>query len=75
MAVTRLTKRLRCGHIGSGNGMSHQSDLIATDIVAYLKQPISYTLTDDDGTVLDRSEGRESENYLLGVGEIVPRLE
>ena len=36
---------------------------------------IHYTLTDDDGEVLDTSEGREPLEYLHGVGGIVPGLE
>ena len=34
-----------------------------------------YTLTDDQGQVLDSSEGREPLTYLHGVGQIVPGLE
>ena len=34
-----------------------------------------YKLTDNDGTVLDSSEGREPFAYLQGVGMIVPGLE
>jgi len=34
-----------------------------------------YTLTDDQGQVLDSSEGREPLVYLQGVGQIVPGLE
>jgi FKBP-type peptidyl-prolyl cis-trans isomerase SlyD len=36
---------------------------------------ISYTLKDDDGTVLDSSEGRAPLTYLHGAGNIVPGLE
>jgi FKBP-type peptidyl-prolyl cis-trans isomerase SlyD len=36
---------------------------------------IAYTLTDDDGKVLDTSEGREPLTYLHGVGTLVPGLE
>jgi FKBP-type peptidyl-prolyl cis-trans isomerase SlyD len=34
-----------------------------------------YTLTDDEGTVLDSSSGREPLQYLHGAGNIVPGLE
>ncbi len=34
-----------------------------------------YTLTDDAGTVLDSSQGREPLQYLHGAGNIVPGLE
>ncbi len=34
-----------------------------------------YTLTDDQGTVIDSSAGREPLTYLHGVGQIVPGLE
>ncbi len=34
-----------------------------------------YTLTDDAGTVIDSSEGREPLTYLHGSGQIVPGLE
>jgi FKBP-type peptidyl-prolyl cis-trans isomerase SlyD len=34
-----------------------------------------YTLTDDDGQVLDSSEGREPLSYLHGAGGIIPGLE
>jgi FKBP-type peptidyl-prolyl cis-trans isomerase SlyD len=36
---------------------------------------IHYTLTDDAGTVLDSSQGREPLSYLQGAGNIVPGLE
>jgi len=36
---------------------------------------IDYTLTDDDGTVLDSSTGQEPLSYLHGVGGIIPGLE
>ena len=55
--------------------MSHQSNLIATDIDDYLKQPINYPLTDVDGIVLDSSEGKEPLSYLHGLGDIIPGLE
>ncbi|MBS7456080.1 FKBP-type peptidyl-prolyl cis-trans isomerase [Coralloluteibacterium stylophorae] len=35
----------------------------------------NYTLTDDDGTVVDTSNGREPLAYLHGAGNIVPGLE
>ena len=34
-----------------------------------------YTLTDDQGQVIDSSEGREPLTYLHGSGQIVPGLE
>lgn len=34
-----------------------------------------YTLTDDEGRVIDSSEGREPLSYLHGTGQIVPGLE
>lgn len=34
-----------------------------------------YTLTDDDGNVLDSSAGREPLDYMQGVGNIIPGLE
>jgi len=37
--------------------------------------PIEYTLTDDEGTVLDSSRGREPLVYLHGVGQMIPGLE
>lgn len=36
---------------------------------------IDYTLTDDEGTVLDSSQGREPLAYLHGAGNIIPGLE
>jgi len=36
---------------------------------------IEYTLTDDEGTVLDTSRGREPLVYLHGVGQMIPGLE
>jgi FKBP-type peptidyl-prolyl cis-trans isomerase SlyD len=36
---------------------------------------IDYTLTDDEGAVLDSSEGREPLMYVHGVGAIIPGLE
>ncbi len=36
---------------------------------------IDYTLTHDDGTVLDSSTGKEPLRYLHGAGEIIPGLE
>ena len=36
---------------------------------------IDYTLTDDDGNVLDTSEGNEPLEYLHGAGNIIPGLE
>jgi len=36
---------------------------------------INYTLKDDDGSVIDSSEGREPLSYLHGAGNIVPGLE
>jgi FKBP-type peptidyl-prolyl cis-trans isomerase SlyD len=36
---------------------------------------IHYTLTDEDGTVIDSSEGAEPLTYLHGAGNIIPGLE
>jgi FKBP-type peptidyl-prolyl cis-trans isomerase SlyD len=36
---------------------------------------LSYSLTDDDGIVLDSTEGREPLSYLHGYGNIIPGLE
>lgn len=36
---------------------------------------IDYTLTDDDGQVLDSSEGREPLQYIHGAGQLIPGLE
>lgn len=36
---------------------------------------IEYTLTDDSGTILDTSEGREALSYIHGSGGIIPGLE
>jgi FKBP-type peptidyl-prolyl cis-trans isomerase SlyD len=34
-----------------------------------------YTLTDDDGRVIDSSDGRQPLTYLHGVGQLIPGLE
>jgi len=36
---------------------------------------IEYTLKDDDGNILDTSEGRDALSYLHGAGNIIPGLE
>ena len=36
---------------------------------------IDYTLTDEDGRVLDTSEGRKPLTYLHGAGQLIPGLE
>ena len=36
---------------------------------------IDYTLTDDDGTILDTSDGRDPLEYIHGTGHLVPGLE
>lgn len=36
---------------------------------------IHYTLTDNKGTVLDSSSGREPLNYLHGAGNLIPGME
>lgn len=36
---------------------------------------IDYTLTDDDGRILDTSQGREPLTYLHGAGQLIPGLE
>ncbi len=44
---------------------------IATNTVA----SFDYTLTDDEGRVLDTSDGREPVSYLHGAGSLLPKLE
>lgn len=44
---------------------------IANDTVV----AIDYTLKDDEGAVLDTSEGKEPLSYLHGAGNIIPGLE
>ena len=36
---------------------------------------IDYTLTDNDGNILDSSEGREPLAYIHGIGNLIPGLE
>lgn len=36
---------------------------------------IHYTLRDNEGTVIDSSEGREPLNYLHGAGNLIPGME
>ena len=36
---------------------------------------IHYTLTDNDGNVLDSSDGREPLNYIQGIGNLIPGME
>jgi FKBP-type peptidyl-prolyl cis-trans isomerase SlyD len=36
---------------------------------------IDYTLTDDQGSVIDSSEGRGPLDYIQGIGNIIPGLE
>jgi FKBP-type peptidyl-prolyl cis-trans isomerase SlyD len=36
---------------------------------------IDYTLKDDDGAVLDTSEGREPLSYIQGTGNLIPGVE
>ncbi|MEK7327882.1 MAG: FKBP-type peptidyl-prolyl cis-trans isomerase, partial [Chloroflexota bacterium] len=36
---------------------------------------IDYTLTDDEGTVLDSSKGGEPLAYIQGIGNLIPGLE
>ncbi len=36
---------------------------------------IHYTLTDNDGKILDSSEGREPLNYIHGMGNLIPGME
>ncbi len=47
------------------------SDIVEADKVVFFH----YTLTDDDGTVIDSSDGRDPMPYLQGHGNIVPGLE
>ncbi|MCW8919531.1 MAG: peptidylprolyl isomerase [Gammaproteobacteria bacterium] len=44
-------------------------------ISANMVVSIDYTLTDDQGTVIDSSEGRDPLAYIQGVGNIIPGLE
>ncbi len=49
-----------------------------TDVVEITENKIvgiEYTLTDSEGTVLDKSEGRGPLAYLHGKGGIIPGLE
>ncbi|MCG6962683.1 MAG: peptidylprolyl isomerase [Acidobacteria bacterium] len=48
-----------------------EKKLIAADTVV----SIQYTLTGDDGTVIDSSEGGEPLTYLHGHGQLIPGLE
>ena len=36
---------------------------------------IDYTLKDDDGKIIDSSEGRDPLSYIQGIGNIIPGLE
>ena len=36
---------------------------------------IHYTLRDDEGTVIDSSEGRDPLDYLHGAGNLIPGME
>jgi FKBP-type peptidyl-prolyl cis-trans isomerase SlyD len=36
---------------------------------------LGYTVTDEEGTLIDRSEGEESFSYIQGAGSILPGLE
>ncbi len=36
---------------------------------------VNYTLTDDDGTVLETTEGKQPLTYLHGLGSLLPSLE
>jgi FKBP-type peptidyl-prolyl cis-trans isomerase SlyD len=44
-------------------------------ISANMVVSIDYTLTDDQGAVIDSSEGREPLAYIQGIGNIIPGLE
>jgi FKBP-type peptidyl-prolyl cis-trans isomerase SlyD len=44
-------------------------------ISANMVVSIDYTLTDDQGTVIDSSEGRDPLAYIQGIGNIIPGLE
>ncbi len=44
-------------------------------ISANMVVSIDYTLTDDQGTVIDSSEGRGPLAYIQGIGNIIPGLE
>ena len=36
---------------------------------------IHYTLTDNDGNVIDSSDGRDPLNYIHGIGNLIPGME
>jgi FKBP-type peptidyl-prolyl cis-trans isomerase SlyD len=57
--------------LGSRSSKLELAMQIALNTVA----SIDYTLTDDDGQVLDSSDGREPLSYLHGAGNIIPGLE
>jgi FKBP-type peptidyl-prolyl cis-trans isomerase SlyD len=44
-------------------------------ILANMVVSIDYTLTDDQGAVIDSSEGRDPLAYIQGTGNIIPGLE
>jgi FKBP-type peptidyl-prolyl cis-trans isomerase SlyD len=44
-------------------------------ISANMVVSIDYTLTDDQGNVIDSSEGRDPLAYIQGIGNIIPGLE
>ncbi|MBI5828179.1 MAG: FKBP-type peptidyl-prolyl cis-trans isomerase [Chloroflexi bacterium] len=36
---------------------------------------MDYTLTDNEGTVIDTSKGEEPMSYIQGIGNLIPGLE
>ena len=48
---------------------------MSTVIAKNMVVSMHYKLTDDNGIVLDNSEGAEPLNYLHGLGQIIPGLE
>jgi FKBP-type peptidyl-prolyl cis-trans isomerase SlyD len=57
-------------HVGAPSPFENIMQIANNTVVAF-----HYTLTDDNGQVLDSSQGREPLVYLQGVGQIVPGLE
>src|SRR5438067_1988779 len=66
MPSTKLRRALR----GHGHHLSPIMQIGAKKAVTF-----HYSLRDDEGTVLDSSEGKKPLTYLHGEGNIVPGLE
>jgi len=69
-----------CASVGMGycstfNQDSAPKPKFSMQISQHTVVAIDYTLTDDQGTVLDTSEGREPLYFLQGVGQIISGLE